>query len=84
MNNKIKIIGVISSSHYKGNSATLVREALKGAEEEGVLVSEIFLPKQKVEFCTGCLKCLEDSCPFSDDFDYFTVEDPERIFVPLH
>jgi multimeric flavodoxin WrbA len=60
---------VISSSHYNGNSATLVREALKGAEEEGVLTSEIFLPRQNVEFCTGCMKCLGGKCPFSDDFE---------------
>lgn len=69
MNKNIKIVGVISSSHYNGNSATLAREVLKGAEEEGILVTEIFLPKQRVEFCTGCLKCLEDKCPFSDDFE---------------
>lgn len=69
MNKEIKIVGVISSSHYNGNSATLTREALKGAEKEGALVTEVYLPKQKIEFCTGCLICLESKCPFSDDFE---------------
>ncbi|VBB07549.1 nadph-dependent fmn reductase [Lucifera butyrica] len=69
MNRSIKIVGVISSSHHNGNSATLAREALKGAAEEGAQVTEIYLPKQRVEFCTGCLKCLEGKCPFSDDFE---------------
>lgn len=69
MKKDIKIVGVISSSHFKGNSATLVREALKGAEEEGASVTEIFLPKHRIEFCTGCMKCLEEKCHFSDDFE---------------
>jgi len=32
----MKVIGIISSPHFKGNGATLVREALRGAEEAGV------------------------------------------------
>jgi multimeric flavodoxin WrbA len=65
----IKITGIISSSNYNGNSATLLREALKGAETEGATVTEIFLPKYKIEFCTGCMKCMETKCPFHDDFE---------------
>lgn len=69
MEKNIKIVGVISSCHFNGNSATLVRATLKGAEEEGASVTEIYLPKYKIEFCTGCMKCLESKCPFSDDFE---------------
>lgn len=65
----MKIVGIISSSHYSGNSATLVREALKGAEEEGASVKEIYLPQFKIGFCTGCMKCLEGKCPLTDDFE---------------
>ena len=35
MKKEIKVIGVISSARVNGNTATLVREALKGAEAEG-------------------------------------------------
>lgn len=69
MKKNVKIVGIISSSHFDGNSATLVREALKGAEEEGASVMEIFLPRHKIEFCTGCMKCFEGKCPLTDDFE---------------
>jgi multimeric flavodoxin WrbA len=66
---KKKVIGVISSPKYNGNTATLVKEALKGAAEEGAEVEEIFLPQYTIKFCTGCLKCqAEGKCPISDDF----------------
>lgn len=65
----MKVVGVISSARRNGNTATLVREALKGAEKEGAAITEIFLPKYRLDFCTGCLKCLSDGkCPIQDDF----------------
>jgi multimeric flavodoxin WrbA len=70
MKKTIKIVAVISSPKSNGNTAALVREALKGAEEAGAEIQEIFLPKYNIEFCTGCFKCLaEGKCPISDDFD---------------
>ncbi|WML32788.1 flavodoxin family protein [Clostridium sp. OS1-26] len=70
MKKDIKVVGVISSARFNGNTATLVREALKGAEEEGASVTEIFLPKYKLEFCTGCLTCtMEGKCPILDGFE---------------
>lgn len=70
MKKNIKIVGVISSSKVRGNTATLVREALKGAEEEGASVKEIFLAQHKLNFCTGCLNCTaKGKCPLPDDFE---------------
>jgi multimeric flavodoxin WrbA len=70
MNNTIKIVAIISSSKSHGNTVTLVREALKGAIEEGAEIQEIFLPQYNIEFCTGCFRCMsEGKCPFSDDFE---------------
>lgn len=70
MEKDIKVVGVISSARFDGNTATLVREALKGAEEEGAIVTEIFLPKYKLGFCTGCLTCTtEGKCPIPDKFE---------------
>ena len=42
MKKEIKVIGVISSARVNGNTVTLVREPLKGAEDEGATVTEIF------------------------------------------
>lgn len=70
MKKNIKIVGVISSSKVNGNTAKLVREALKGAKEEGASVKEIFLAEHKLNFCTGCLNCTaKGKCPLPDDFE---------------
>ncbi|MHB9027227.1 MAG: flavodoxin family protein [Candidatus Latescibacterota bacterium] len=63
------IVGVISSLNYDGNSATLLREALRGAAEEGASVREIFLPQYTIEFCNGCNTCMATgTCRHADDF----------------
>ena len=66
----MNIVGVMSSAHFDGNSATLVRAALKGAEAEGARTTEIFLAHHRIEFCLGCLRCMTDGrCPLPDDFE---------------
>ena len=40
-----QVVAVMSSAKANGNTATLVREALRGAEEEGALTTEIALPE---------------------------------------
>lgn len=66
----IKIVAVISSPNFNGNTASLVREALNGAKEEGASVKEIFLANYKLEFCKGCLMCnAKGECPISDGFE---------------
>ncbi len=47
-----------------------MREALKGAENEGAFVTEIFLPQYDIQFCTGCSKCItQGKCHIQDDFE---------------
>jgi len=66
----MRIVGVMSSAHLEGNSATLVRAALKGSEAEGALTTEIFLAHHRIDFCRGCLRCMSDGkCPLPDDFE---------------
>lgn len=70
MGKELKVVGVISSARVNSNTAALVREALKGAEEEGASISEICLSKYKLGFCTGCLKCTsEGKCSIPDDLE---------------
>jgi NAD(P)H-dependent FMN reductase len=65
----MKVIGIISSPHAGGNSATLVREALKGAQEAGASVQEIFLPDYRIEYCRDCRACISSGrCAVQDDF----------------
>ena len=66
----MKVVGVISSANFHGHGATLVREALEAAAAEGAVTEEIFLPKFRIEFCLGCLRCLaEGKCHQADDFE---------------
>jgi multimeric flavodoxin WrbA len=65
----MKVIGIISSPHAEGNSATLVREALKGVEEAGASVQEVFLPSLRIEYCRDCRGCTSlGRCVLKDDF----------------
>ncbi|MBN1699145.1 MAG: flavodoxin family protein [Spirochaetales bacterium] len=69
MNKPIKVTGIISSPRKNGNTAVLVREALKGAEASGAETEEIFLNEYDIEFCRGCMACLAGgSCIIDDDF----------------
>ena len=65
----MKVIGIISSQHAKGNGATLVREALRGAEEAGASIKEVFLPNYRIEYCRDCGGCISSGrCAIQDDF----------------
>lgn len=66
----MKVVGVISSPHEDGNSAILVREALRAAGEAGAEATEVFLPRYRIEFCRACGTCLKaGGCPIQDDFE---------------
>jgi multimeric flavodoxin WrbA len=63
------VFGIISSPHANGNGAALIREALKGAEEAGASVEEVFLPSFRIEFCRDCNACMSSGrCAVQDDF----------------
>ncbi len=65
-----KIVGIISSPSSNGNTAVLVREALRAAAECGAEVEEVFLPALKLRTCAGCLHCMsEGGCLLPDDFE---------------
>jgi multimeric flavodoxin WrbA len=65
----MKVIGIVSSPHAQGNGATLVREALRGAQEAGAAVQEVFLPDYRIEYCRDCRACMSSGrCAVQDDF----------------
>lgn len=67
---EIKVVAIISSANYNGSGAELARAALNAAEKQGASVTEIFLQKKKLNYCTGCLKCITNGkCLVGDDFE---------------
>ncbi len=73
----MKIVGVIASANENGNSATLLREALQGAKAAQAEVSEIVLSRHRIEFCQGCLGCLNEGTCFQED-DFAAVHEALR------
>lgn len=66
----MRVVGIISSAHTKGNSATLLREALAGAREAGAETEEIVLSEFDLRYCLGCMRCNETGCCCQpDDFE---------------
>jgi multimeric flavodoxin WrbA len=67
---KVQIIGIISSPHRNGFSATLTRKALNAAKKEGANIEEIYLPDFDIQYCRGCLRCVSgDKCVLNDDLN---------------
>lgn len=66
-----KRVLIISTSPRKGgNSDTLAEEFAKGAREAGHQVEKISLSGKTVNFCRGCLACLQSKrCVIHDDAD---------------
>ena len=59
---------VISSSPRKGNSDILCNEFVKGAEEVGAEVKRFWLGDYQINYCKGCLACLNTArCVQQDD-----------------
>lgn len=64
-----KVMGIMSSPRADGNTAMLLRAALKAAQERGAEVAEVDLSECRLEYCKGCLACLKHGeCPVNDDF----------------
>jgi len=75
MDQKIRIIGISTSPKYHGNTSTLVRQILKGAQSKGAEIKEFHLPEYDISFCQGCFTCMKKgSCIINDDFESLKEE----------
>jgi multimeric flavodoxin WrbA len=64
-----KIIAIYGSPRRKGNTATLLREAIRGARESGADVEEFVLRDLKISPCLEIYGCMESGeCAIKDDF----------------
>jgi multimeric flavodoxin WrbA len=63
----MKIIGICGSPR-RGNTETLLIEALKGSKGTGAKTELILLREKNIEFCGGCLSCEKTGkCHIDDD-----------------
>jgi multimeric flavodoxin WrbA len=68
------IIAIYGSPRRKGNTATLLKEAVQGARDSGAVVEEIVLRDLKMSPCLEIYGCKEaGECAIKDDFQ--TVRD---------
>lgn len=64
-----KIVAIYGSPRRKGNTATLLREAIRGARDYGAVVEEVVLRDQKISPCLEIYGCKKDGeCAIKDDF----------------
>ena len=72
---KVKVLGVVGSPRKNGNTAKLVKRALKGVMSVPGIETELYeLAGKKIHHCTGCLNCAETgACVFKDDFPDFVT-----------
>jgi multimeric flavodoxin WrbA len=67
----IKILGLAGSPRQSGNTALLLQETLRGAEEAGASVEKVFLCKRNIYACTGCDSCVKTGqCILDDGMDH--------------
>src|SRR3990172_9496977 len=69
----MKVLGLVGSRRKMGNTEILVKEALRGAQEEGADVDIIRLHDLYIQECNGCMACmLKDApCMLKDDMNWF-------------
>jgi len=64
-----RIVAIYGSPRRRGNTATLLNEAVRGATEAGAEVERIFLRDLKIAPCLEIYKCMQDGeCAIQDDF----------------
>lgn len=65
----IHVLGVSTSPRLEGNSDTLLRAVLLGAQKAGADVDHLWLGNVRLGFCTECNFCYTTgTCKIADDF----------------
>lgn len=80
----VKIIALYGSPRRDGNSATLLKQAVAGARQEGAEVEEIFLRDYKISPCLEIYGCIKNGeCAIRDDFPEILAKLEESAGVML-
>ena len=85
----MKALGIIGSRRKSGNTAVLVKAALKALEKEGVSTQAIFLEDYDINGCLGCEECRDTyECVLKDGMQglYPLILESDAIVIgsPTH
>jgi multimeric flavodoxin WrbA len=85
----VKALGIIGSRRKNGNTAVLVKAALKALEKEGVSTQAIFLEDYDIKGCLGCEGCRDTfECVITDGMQelYPLILESDAIVIgsPTH
>ncbi|NLX47785.1 MAG: flavodoxin family protein [Euryarchaeota archaeon] len=78
------VLGLNGSPRRDGNSDTLLREALRGAQEQGARVTVFDLAFLNISPCKACEECFSNGdCVIRDDMDrvYAALEEADHVIV---
>ena len=69
----MRILGIVGSRRKLGNTEIMVKEALKGAREEGAEIAILRITDLYIKECNGCEACVikGERCRLGDDMDFF-------------
>ena len=69
----MRILGIVGSRRRLGNTEIMVKEALKGARDEGADIAILRVSDLYVRECNGCEACVIKGkpCALNDDMDFF-------------
>ena len=72
----MKVLGLVGSRRKLGNTEILVKEALKGAREEGADIAIMRVSDCYLQECNGCMACMirKERCRLKDDMDFLGSE----------
>jgi len=80
----IKVLGIMGSPRYEGNSDSLLDSALKGAKESGAEIEKIRLCDLNISPCSECHSCDETGeCIQNDDMQilYPKLIETDRLYL---
>ncbi len=80
----MKILGVVGSRRKKGNTSTLMQEALKPFKSNNIESKLVFLDDFNISDCSGCEGCKETyKCVINDDMQklYPDILDSDAIIL---
>ena len=91
MSNAKEVLVLLGSPRKQGNSTTLARQIIKGAESAGAEVETIYLNGLKIKPCQGCYGCKKKNsrgCVVDDDmqslYPKITASDALVIATPVY
>jgi multimeric flavodoxin WrbA len=91
VSNAKEVLVLLGSPRKQGNSTTLARQIIKGAESAGAEVETIYLNGLKIKPCQGCYGCKKKNsrgCVVDDDmqslYPKITASDALVIATPVY